>query len=286
MGLCLSDCPERRATVSAKEAPADGCPERRAFDAAKMDSDWQLGWPIGTPGVHKAPVSGRYAPSQQHVEVANRIRVIEQAQRRARRQRDELGSELREARLTNGLRQCDVARALGWSHTRVGRIERAESRRAPLEDLAEFAGCVGLALSTRLYPSAGRLRDAAQLSMINRFRELVVSGGWHVTLEAPVGGAGDQRAFDLLLTRGGVAVALEFISRLRDVQAQVRRLTLKQAAAHEARLILVIAGTHANRRAVVEAGGALRDGFPLTSRAILEALRQGRDPGGNGIVFV
>ena len=216
----------------------------------------------------------------------NRIRIVEQAQRRAFRQRQELGIDLREARLAAGLRLIDVGRALGWSHARVGRIERAQSERVTLDDVALVAACVGLSFSGRLYPAAGRLRDAAQLSMINRYRELVAAGSWVTRIESPVGPPGDQRAFDLLLVRGSLHVAHEFISRLRDVQAQVRRLTLKQADADEARLILVIAATHANRRAVAEAGGALEASFPLGTRAILAALRAGNDPGGNGIVFL
>jgi transcriptional regulator with XRE-family HTH domain len=218
--------------------------------------------------------------------MANRIRIVEQAQRRAVRQRQELGTDLREARLAAGLRQGDVGKALGWSHTRVGRIERAQSQRVTLDDLAVFAACVGLSFNGKLFPAAGRLRDAAQLSMINRYRELVASGRWTTRLEAPVGQPGDQRAFDLLLARGSLRVMHEFISRLRDVQAQVRRLTVKQADAGEARLVLVIAATHANRRAVAEAGGALLDSFPLSTKAILGALRAGIDPGGNGIVFL
>jgi hypothetical protein len=120
---------------------------------------------------------------------------------------------------------------------------------------------------------------------MNRYREVVAPGQWVATLEAPVGRPGDQRAFDLLLVRGSLRVVHEFISRLRDVQAQVRRLTTKQADAGEARLVLVIAATHGNRRAVAEAGGALRDSFPLSTKAVLGALRAGIDPGANGIVF-
>jgi transcriptional regulator with XRE-family HTH domain len=218
--------------------------------------------------------------------MANRIRIVEQAQRRATRQRLELGIDLREARLAAGLRQRDVGKALGWSHSRVGRIERGLSQRVTFEDLALVAACVGLSFNGRFFPAAGRLRDIGQLSMINRYRELVAPGRWLASLEAPVGLPGDQRAFDLLLVRGSLRVMHEFITRLRDVQAQVRRLTVKQADAGEARLVLVIAATHANRRAVAEAGGALLDSFPLSTKAVLRALRAGIDPGGNGIVFI
>jgi hypothetical protein len=52
------------------------------------------------------------------------------------------------------------------------------------------------------------------------------------------------------------------------------------------RLVMLLLASKANREAVREGGVILRDQFPLGTRRILEALRSGRDPGGNGIVFL
>jgi len=60
----------------------------------------------------------------------------------------------------------------------------------------------------------------------------------------------------------------------------------KQRDSGVSSMVLVVAATHANRRAVAEAGSVLRAAFPLGTRAILAALRSGRDPGGNGLVFL
>lgn len=216
----------------------------------------------------------------------NRLTRVDEARLVARRLVAEHGSDLREARIAAGLRQSDVARAVHRSASAIGRAERNRARRVTVEDLAAHAAAVGLKLSTHLYPTAGRLRDTRQLEMINRYRLLVASGGWRISLEAPVGGAGDLRAFDLVLSRAAVHVAHEFVSRLRDVQAQIRPLLHKQRDSRMSRLVLVVAGTNANRRAVAEAGPALREPFPLGSRTVLAALRAGRDPGANGLVLL
>ncbi len=80
-------------------------------------------------------------------------------------------------------------------------------------------------------------------------------------------------------------VAHEFISGLRDVQGQVRPILVKQRDAGVGSLVLVLRETAENRRAVRQAGAMLTDMFPLGPRAVLAAIREGRDPGGNGIVF-
>jgi hypothetical protein len=155
-----------------------------------------------------------------------------------------------------------------------------------LEGLAAHAAAVGLRLSTHLYPAGGRLRDARQVDMIGRYRAIVAPGGWSVDLEVPVGPSGDLRAFDLVLSRASVRIAHEFVSRVRDVQAQIRPLMRKQQDSRVARLVLVVAATNANRRAITEAGTALRDVFPVGTRSVLAALRSGRDPGANGLVLL
>jgi hypothetical protein len=89
----------------------------------------------------------------------------------------------------------------------------------------------------------------------------------------------------MVLRRGAVSVGVEAISRLRDVQAQVRAARLKQKDAEIQRLILLIAATHANRRALT-AAGPMRADFALTTRDALAALGAGGDPGDDAIVLL
>lgn len=148
------------------------------------------------------------------------------------------------------------------------------------------ASVVGLALTSRLVPGPGRLRDAGQLRYINAYRDAIAGGGWQFRLEAQVGGPRDPRAFDLVLVRGSARVAHEFVTRLRDVQAQLRPMLRKVEEARISVLVLVLADTRANRQAVAEAGAALREVFPLGGRAVLSALRAGLMPAANGLVFI
>jgi len=218
--------------------------------------------------------------------MANRITRVDEARLAMRRLVMAQGVDLREARLASGLRQVDVARAVGASASGIGRVERGETRRLAVLDLAAHAAAVGLKLSMSLYPAGGRLRDARQLEMINRYRRRVAPGGWSAVLEAPAGGAGDLRAFDLVLSRGQIKIGHEFISRLRDVQAQIRPIQLKQRDSGISRVVLVLAATNANRRAADEAGQALLDAFPLPTKSVVRALVRGNDPGANGIVWL
>ena len=83
-------------------------------------------------------------------------------------------------------------------------------------------------------------------------------------------------------TRVGVAIE----TRLRDWQALLRREHLKARDGQVDRILLVLLDSHANRRAVREAGEALRAELPLDGRALRRALREGRDPGAGGLLFL
>lgn len=75
-------------------------------------------------------------------------------------------------------------------------------------------------------------------------------------------------------------------ARIRDVQAQVRATVPKQEDNGADRVILVLSDTRANRAALRDAGESLARAFPLGTRDVLHALREGRDPGANGIVIL
>lgn len=223
--------------------------------------------------------------------MANRIRRSPEAFAAGLRLQSELGRELHDARLARGLRQTDVARSLGVSHARVGRVERGALRNLGLADAARHGASVGLRLYAHLYPAGGGLRDAAQLTLLRRFR-IRVGDLWRWQLEAPLNVAGDLRAFDALLTAAApstgspVSVAVEAITRLRDAQAQIREATLKQRDGQVPRLVMLVSATHANRTALSSAADVLATAFPLGTKATLAALAAGTDPGANGIVLL
>jgi len=215
--------------------------------------------------------------------MANRMRLLIDETRRAERQVAELSQALRDARLAAGLRQSDIARALGTSDTWVGRLEHGDLA-TTVVDLARTSAAVGLRLSLKLYPGPIRLRDGAQVALIERF--LAELGGlWQARLEVPVGEPGDLRAVDLVLGRSGRRIAVEALTRLRDLQAQIRRGTLIQRDGNFVRLILLIADTRANRGALREAERLVQEAFPVGTRGAMAALRAGQLPAGNAIVM-
>lgn len=150
--------------------------------------------------------------------------------------------------------------------------------------LARHAAAVGLRARIRLYPGDGPLRDAGQVALIRRFRERIGQvGRW--AFEVPIPLPGDQRALDAVLTVAGGGIGLEFYTRLADAQAQLRSAHLKQRDAGLDRMIIVVKATHANRRALREAGPAIADTFPATTRRLLAALAAGEMPPTNGVIL-
>lgn len=197
----------------------------------------------------------------------------------------ELGDQLRTGRLILGVTQARLGAVVGVSQGEISRRELGRSRRLMGESLAVHAAAVGLKVSVKLWPIGGGIRDAAQTRYVAAFVARV-GRLWSVVLEAPIQLAGDLRAVDVLLVRGDVRVAVEVITRLADLQAQVRAVQLKARDIGATRLIIVVTGTHANRRVLAAARATLVAGFDLDSRRVLADLAAGRDPGRDGILML
>lgn len=203
-----------------------------------------------------------------------------------RRDLQDLGSDLRTARLSAGLRLRDVADVIGVSPQSVLRTERAHFPPGPFpDDLARHAAAVGMRARIKVYPEGAPIRDAAQVALIRAFRERLGPRA-KLLVEQPVTlNVGDLRAFDATFELPG-GCGLEFVTRFYDCQAQLRAALLKQRDSGLARVIFVVSATHANRRAVAAAADVIATTFPLGTRAVFAALDAGRDPGANGLVFV
>lgn len=197
----------------------------------------------------------------------------------------EIGRELRVARLIAGMTQSQVATVLGTSASHISRVEHGLIKGFGLVALSRQGAVVGLKPWIRLYPTVARPLDSAQLALFEKFRARIGTA-WEVVIEAPMPLAGDLRAADATLTIPGCRCMVEVITRLADFQAQVRSAHRKQRDIGAARLILVVAGNDTNRRALRDAGVAVRDGFPLDTKATLRALAAGVDPGADGLVLL
>jgi len=83
---------------------------------------------------------------------------------------------------------------------------------------------------------------------------------------------------------GGMwAAAVDAETVLDDLQALERRVSLKQRDSGHPHVILLVADTRRNRRALRAAPGAF-SGYDRDARRVLRALRRGEDPGTSAIV--
>jgi transcriptional regulator with XRE-family HTH domain len=217
--------------------------------------------------------------------MATRERLAHRGNRLARRALLALGEEIREARLDAGLSQAIVGSAASVSHASVGRIERGQQSGASVALLSRICAAVGLDLSLRAYPGGDPIRDVAQIRLLARLRERVGPGlTWRTEVPLPI--PGDLRAWDATISDGSLVLAVEAETRLRDIQALDRRIARKRRDGRLDRVILLVADTAANRRALSMAREELRASFPLDGRTILPSLVAGRLPKDGGIVVL
>jgi transcriptional regulator with XRE-family HTH domain len=217
--------------------------------------------------------------------MVTRDRRTDRGRRDARRRLVGLGDELREARLSAGLSQRDVAELVGVSHAEISRVELAQSERVPYQTLAVIGSALGLDVSIRAFPSGEPIRDAAQVALLGRLRtRLAPILRW--ATEIPVRLPGDRRAWDAEIRGADWRAVVDAESRLRDVQALARKVTLKARDDEADLVILLVAATRHNRHVVRLAAGDLAGSFPTNGRAILRALSIGERPPASGLVLL
>jgi hypothetical protein len=117
--------------------------------------------------------------------------------------------------------------------------------------------------------------------LLGRFRgELNARLTWRTEVPLPI--IGDPRAWDAVIGGDGWQLPVEAETVLTDGQALERRLALKLRDGGFDHVVLLLADTRRNRTA---SPGVQRT-MPLDTRAVLAALRDGRDPGASGLVIL
>jgi transcriptional regulator with XRE-family HTH domain len=193
------------------------------------------------------------------------------AARASSRIRRLVGDEIRSPRIEAGLSQDHVARAAGVSKAEVSRVERAIAPWLTIDELCRLAAPLGLDVSIRLFPGGPRIRDRAQVPLLERLhRELSRELKWMVET----------------ITGEGWRVAVEAESRLHDLQAVERRIALKRRDDGGVVVLLLVNDTRINRQALAVGATSLRALLPLDARAMLSALRGGRYPAESGIILL
>ena len=95
----------------------------------------------------------------------------------------------------------------------------------------------------------------------------------------------ERRAWDAMLFGHGERTAIELETRLYDLQAQIRRIQLKQRDDAPDHLLVVVASTRGNRRALQEAADLFATFPRLRTASALKALRAGQHPPTGLIVY-
>lgn len=211
-------------------------------------------------------------------------RPVDRGARRGRFLVSRIAVELLTARRAAAISQRELGRQLRLSHTKIGRAERGEPDQMTIELAAKMAAALGLQLSVTLHPDGDPVRDAAHLALIERFRRRMPPGlRWRTEVPVPI--EGDRRSADVVVGAPNVEAMVEAETRLDDIQALERRIGAKQRDLGIARVILLVADTRHNR-SVIARFPAVRERFPVSTRACLASIAQGRDPGGDALVIL
>lgn len=220
--------------------------------------------------------------------MATRERPADRGRRRTRDALRRLGREHREARTAAGLSLRTCAGASGASYPQLLRFERGDIERLNVPDIGAWFAVLGFDIAIRPYPAGDPIRDRAQLALLDRLRTRLHPSLRYRT-EVPLPIEGDLRAWDAEI-RGHEPrqwrARIEAETRVADGQALERKLALKLRDDPGGHLILLVADTRANRRALATLGPGLREMFPAKPREILRALVAGHEPPGSGIVLL
>ena len=197
-------------------------------------------------------------------------------------------TELRTRRQDLGVSQPQLARALGYSQSRLWRLE---SKRvdATFVEVSEIASLLGLELAVNLYELGDPIRDKGQQALGRRF-DVIPAPVWRSTVETLLPNPGDQRSWDRLLrlttspTRHLVGADLE--TRIRDIQALVRRTRARERDGGVDAILLVLSDSSTNRSLVGQLRGALGPAYASAPRATLAALRNGEPLPGSGVILI
>jgi transcriptional regulator with XRE-family HTH domain len=194
--------------------------------------------------------------------------------------------EFQTSRRALGLSMREAGAAVGMSTSQVSRICAGRTIEVTVEQLCRLHSAVGLRSVMRAYPDGDPVRDIAQVRLLERLR-VRTSQDLRWRTEVPVHGSTDARAWDAMVEGHDCREGIEAVSRFGDAQMILRRLMRKlRDDTRVGHVVLLLADTHANRRALEEVRASLVADLPLDTRAILRALGRGECPRGSGIVIL
>jgi len=194
-------------------------------------------------------------------------------------------TELRDERQLAALSQRSLAQQLGVSQAEVSRLEQFEFPTVSLVRLSETAAILGLELSVSLHRKGDAVRDSGQQAAVARFLACL-SPAYTASREVLLPHVGDQRSWDILLRLDGLLIGVELETRIRDVQALVRRIRERERDGGADEVMLVVSDTAHNRALVGQLREALGPRYATPPSLVLAALRKGRPVPGSGVLVI
>ncbi|HEY6571113.1 MAG TPA: helix-turn-helix transcriptional regulator [Candidatus Limnocylindrales bacterium] len=212
------------------------------------------------------------------------------------------GRAIRALRRRRHWRQSDLADAAHVSASQVGRVERGESRRLPVESLERVALALGASLDLTIrWKGEGldRLLDEAHARLVELVVRNLRAMGWDVAVEVSFSIRGERGSIDVLAFHPGsrLLVVIEVKSVTPDMQAMLfgldRKGRLAPAIARDRGWfptvtvrLLVLADTRTNRRRLDAHAATVRAALPAGTREVLRWLRDPRVQPRPGVWFV
>jgi len=197
----------------------------------------------------------------------------------------QVGRLFRAVRIRLDLRQADVAERAGISQTVVSDIELGRLERVGLATVRSVARVLEVRVALSAYWRGGegdRLLDRAHASIVEYVIRTLRDLEWEVVPEFSFNVFGDRGSVDVLAwhPKARVLLIIEVKATLTDVQDLLSSVSRKRRVvpgavadtfgwrpAHVA-VLLVVAGTTANRSIVARHDATFATAFPLRTRAV------------------
>jgi transcriptional regulator with XRE-family HTH domain len=197
--------------------------------------------------------------------------------------------ELQIAREDSNVSLAQLASETGSSASALSRLERLELEDVGVVRLSEIASALGYEISLGLHPVGDPLRDRAQLAIGRRF-DAVLGPAWKVLNEVLLSEPGDRRSWDKVVQLVGpeppYAIGADIESRIRDVQALVRRTRERESDRRVQAILLVLADSTTNRRLIGQLVENLGDAYRSPMRELRQSLKRGEPLPGSGVILV
>ena len=154
--------------------------------------------------------------------------------------------------------------------------------------LSEMASVLGLELSVGLHEIGDPIRDKGHQALGKRF-DAVPSARWQNMAEVLLPNVGDRRSWDRvlrLLAAPGQVVGVDLETRIRDIQALVRRTRERERDGGVDEILIVLSNSATTGRSCDELRTALGPRYETSPRGILADLRVGRRNRGSGVILI